>query len=279
LTLAAPTPCDVETAYHCASVVADPLRPSGRTLRLDTLAHSYVDLEDPTYLEFDYVQAIASLADVMAPRGQPLDALYLGGGGLTLPRYLRHTRPNSSQLVLEVDGGVIEVDEQRLGLRTGEDLRVRVQDARLGLAEQASRSRDLVVGDAFGGLAVPWHLTTQETAQEVRRVLDAGGVYAMNVIDWPPNRFVRAEVATLRSVFAHVAILGTTEAVRGRDGGNFVLLASDRPLPLDAVRTVLARRETPYEIASRRAVKAFSGTAFVLTDDHAPVDQLITTTY
>ena len=41
-------PCEEETAYHCARVVADPARDSGRVLMLDTLRHSYVDLDDPT---------------------------------------------------------------------------------------------------------------------------------------------------------------------------------------------------------------------------------------
>ena len=52
--LVAEGPCDVETTYFCASIEADPANPSGRTLRLDTLRHSYVDLEDPTHLEFRY---------------------------------------------------------------------------------------------------------------------------------------------------------------------------------------------------------------------------------
>ena len=57
-------------------------------LVLDTLRHSYVDLADPTHLEFEYVRAIASVTDVLAPPGEPLSALHLGGGGLPCPRYL-----------------------------------------------------------------------------------------------------------------------------------------------------------------------------------------------
>ena len=52
----APSRCQAETAYHCARVVADPGREAGRVLMLDTLRHSYVDLEDPTHLEFEYVR-------------------------------------------------------------------------------------------------------------------------------------------------------------------------------------------------------------------------------
>jgi MFS family permease len=110
LAAVAPTPCEEETAYHCARVVADPHRPSGRLLMLDTLRHSYVDLADPTHLEFEYVRAIAAVTDALAPTGEPLSALHIGGGGLTLPRYLEAVRPGTENLVMEVDPGVVRID-------------------------------------------------------------------------------------------------------------------------------------------------------------------------
>jgi len=51
--LVAPGGCDAETAYHCAVVATDPNRASGRVLMLDGAPHSYVDLADPTHLEYD----------------------------------------------------------------------------------------------------------------------------------------------------------------------------------------------------------------------------------
>jgi MFS family permease len=127
---AAPTPCDVETAYHCARVAADPRTASGRTLLLNGARHSYVDLADPRRLEFAYVQWIGAAVDVIRPAGARLTALHLGGGGFTVPRYVAATRAGSSQLVLELDGRLVDLDRRRLGLRTGPDLRVKVGDAR-----------------------------------------------------------------------------------------------------------------------------------------------------
>lgn len=274
LALVRPSPCDVETAYHCARIVADPDRPTGRVLRLDTARHSYVDLADPTHLEFPYVRAIAAVVDAVVPAGRPVDALHLGGGGATLPRWLAATRPGSRSLVFEIDPRVVAVDRERLGLRTGPALEVRVQDARLGLAEEPAGSRDVVVGDAFGGLAVPWHLTTREAVSDVRRALRPGGVYAMNVIDHPPLRFARAEAATLRAVFRHVAVLAPPDTLAGRGGGNLVLVASDAPLPLAAIASRLPRDGTGWAV--QRDAAAFAAGARVLTDDFAPVDQLLT---
>ena len=275
LVVVAPNPCQKETEYHCAKVVADPDRPGGRTLELDTLRHSYVDLADPEYLEFDYTKAIASVADAIRPAGAPVQALHIGGGGFTMPRYLAATRPGTRSTVLEIDGGVVALGRQQLGVDAIPGLTVRVGDARTGLQEQPRDRFDLVVGDAFGGLAVPWHLTTREVAEHVRDVLTGDGVYAVNVIDYQPDRFARAEAATLRSVFGHVALLGAPVTVAGEGGGNHILVASRRPLPLAGIQRRLTERN-PWLVADERATAAFAGRAKVLTDAHAPVDQLIT---
>ena len=250
-TLAAGAPCDAETVYHCARVEEDPGREGGRVLRLERLRHSYVDLQDPTHLEFDYTQWMGAAIDDM-PAG-PLEAVFVGGGGFTLPRYVAATRPGSRSRVLEVDGDLVELARERLGLRTGPDLRVRVGDARLTLRGEPTDSADLVVGDAFGGVAVPWHLTTEEFARDIRRVLRPDGLYLLNVIDYEPRALVRAEQATLREVFENVALVGHPDP-----GGNHVFLASDAPLPeLPAPELDLPGGD-------------------VLRDDDAPADQLLT---
>jgi spermidine synthase len=275
-TLVAPNPCELETAYHCARVSADPDRPSGRVLELDTLRHSYVDLEDPGHLEFGYVRGMAAAVDTFRAAGDPVRALHIGGGGLTLPRYLDATRPGSESLVLEIDRGVLDIDADQLGFRPGDGIETRVTDGRLGVADEPAGRRDLVIGDAFGGVAVPWHLTTRELVADVRRVLTADGLYAVNVIDRPPLAFVRAEVATIAAVFDHVALVARPDALAKEAGGNFVVLASDRPIDADALRTALAARDGALRLVTGPEVAAFAGDARILTDDFAPVDQLLT---
>ncbi len=276
LAAVAPTPCEEETAYHCARVVADPERETGRVLVLDTLRHSYVDLADPTYLEFEYVRAIAAVTDVLAPPGRPLSALHLGGGGLTVPRYLAEVRPGTTSRVLEVDPGVVAIDREQLGLETSADLEVRVGDARVGLAAEPAGERDLVVGDAFGGLSVPWQLTTVEALGLVDRALTDGGVYVANLIDHPPLDFVRAELATMRQVWPHVLLLARAPVLAGEDGGNLVAVASSRPLDEATLTGALLAQDSTWQVAAPDEVAAFAGDAQVLTDDAAPVDQLLT---
>ena len=272
----APTPCDVETAYHCARVDRDPARPDGRTLILNSARHSYVDLADPTYLEFAYIQWLAAVTDVVRSGGVPIDAVHLGGGGFTMPHYVARTRPGSSQDVLELDGELVELDRRELGLTTGPDLRVTVGDARANLSVQPGDSADLIIGDAFGHLVVPWHLATREMAADIGRVLRTDGVYAQNVIDYPPARFVRAELATVRAVFPHVVLIAPRAALDGGTGSNFLIVAAESPLPVDALRARLTVDvDEPVELLAGPELDAYVGDAGVLTDDFAPVDQLL----
>jgi spermidine synthase len=265
LTAAAGTPCDAESTYHCARVESDPGRAGGRELVLEDISHSYVDLDDPRHLEFNYTRWIGDAIDAMAPRRDPLDAVFVGGGGFTLPRYLAATRPGSRSRVLEVDGELVDLARERLGLRTSPDLRVTVGDARVELRDELSASADLVVGDAFGGRNVPWHLTTSEWVADVRRVLRPGGLFAVNVIDQQPLNLLKAETATLLDAFADVRLV----ALPGPAGGNQVLLASDRPL--GTVRSTSRGART----LGRTAVQRFAEGAEVLRDDYAPADQLL----
>ena len=269
--LAVPGPCGEHTVYYCARVEVDPSRPSGRVLILDTLRHSYVDLEDPTYLEFRYVRLFADMVELQLGGDRAVDALHLGGGGFSFPRYLATTRPGSTSLVLEIDGGLVDLARDELGLRTGDDLAVRVGDARTALAELADDRYDVVVGDAFGSLSVPWHLATREVAAEITRVLRPGGVYLANVIDGGPNRLVRAEVATLAAEFANVAVV-VPPAGTGDAPANYVLVASSGP-----ITSALAAYDATDGVALTGAeVDAFVDGARPLTDDFAPADQLLT---
>jgi spermidine synthase len=277
---AASHPCEYESAYYCAYVVADEDRPGGRALWLDTLRHSYVDLDDPSYLEFTYTQWFGDVIAAIAPDDRPLNTLHLGGAGFTMPRYLRATHPGSTSEVLEVDPLLVELAQDELGLELGDDITVRIGDARQTITEVPERRHDLVIGDAFGGVAVPWHLATAGFIELVEKRVTADGVYAANVIDYGPRGFLRAEVATVAAVFEHVIVLGRegsfAEDAEEGVGGNYVVVASNAPLPLERIRAANRERGRSDDLLAGSQLAAFVGDAEVLTDDHAPVDQLLT---
>jgi spermidine synthase len=272
----APTGCDVETTYHCLRLETDPDRDTGRLLVLDGVRHSYVDVEDPTYLDFTYVQTMASVIDTAYPPGQPLRAYHLGGGGLTVPRYLAQVRPGTTSEVSEIDAGIVRVDTEQLGENLDAGIGVRVEDGRLALDRLPTNTYDLVVGDAFGGVSVPWHLTTVEAVRGVRRALVTDGVYVANLIDHGPLAFARAAVATTTEVFEHVVLFSDPAVLQGDDGGNLVVVASDAPIDIDALAERVDQRGTGWRHLSGTELRRWIGTALVLTDDYAPVDQLLT---
>jgi spermidine synthase len=270
-------PCQRESAYFCIAVREDPDRASGRILRLDTLSHSYVDLADPTALVFTYTAWYGDALVGTFPDGRPLQALHIGAGGLTMPRWIRAQHPGSTQTVLELDPEVITVAIEELGYEPGDDVEVRTGDARAsitGLVADPARhgTLDLVIGDAFGGIAVPWHLTTREFVRDLRALMADDGIYLLNVIDRSERAFLRAELATIAEQFAHVAVL-----VHGSGAtGNHVVIASGSPLDLAAIEDANRRRARSDRLIAGDALTELIGDAVVLTDDRAPVDQLLT---
>ncbi|MCD9625147.1 fused MFS/spermidine synthase [Rhabdothermincola salaria] len=266
-------PCEVETTYHCARVAPDPDRPTGQVLWLDTLRHSYVDEADPAHLEFAYTQLFAAATDAFFPTDSALDALHVGGGAFTMPRWLQATRPDTSSVVLEIDDGLVDLVDEQLPPPTDVDLEVRLGDGRRLVLEVPDASQDIVYGDAFGGLAAPWHLTTEEFVTEVHRVLRPGGIYVANLIDRPPLRFTRSEAATFAEVFAHVAVIAPAATIEGRSGSNVVVLASDDEIPVAALEAAVAARGLDDVVLTGADLEAFVDDAPVLTDDYAPIDQ------
>jgi spermidine synthase len=133
----------------------------------------------------------------------------------------------------------------------------------------------MVIGDAFSGASVPWHLTTVEYASEIARVLRPEGVYAMNVIDFGDLRFARSATAALAAVFDHVAVLAPAPYLEGEAGGNFVLVSSASPIDVGGIEAAIAARGGVEVGLTGSALTAWIGDTPALRDDFAPVDQML----
>ena len=269
LSLAIDTPCEQTTAYYCIRVVADDPaeRPNGRSLILDQLRHAHVDLDDPTFLDIRYMRLFAAAAESL-PDG-PIRVLHVGGGGFTLPRYIDAVRPNSSHTVLELDEDLVTVIQERFGLPADHGYDIRIGDARLNLNDLESDSFDLIVGDAYSGNSVPWHLATAEVIDEIDRLLDDGGIYIANIIDGNENRFIRSQLATMNESFEHLAMVEPDGGV-GRRAQNQLVVGGHQPVGLLNVAPEDGRQLTNDEL-----VDFVGDDALVLTDNFAPADQLL----
>ncbi|WP_069867391.1 spermidine synthase [Streptomyces malaysiensis] len=252
-----------------AKLMPDLDRPHAWLLTVDGAPQSYVDLDDPGHLEFEYARRIAHVLDVAADPGAPLDVLHLGGGALTLPRYLAATRPGSHQVVVEADRGLLELVAEHLPLPSGTGITVSARDARTALEAAPEGSADVIVADVFGGSRVPAHLTSVEYARAAARALRPGGWYTANLADGAPFTFLRSQLATYRTAFAHLALIAEPSVLRGRRFGNAVLVAAQTEPPV----AVLARRTAadafPARVEYGAELERFMGRAAPVRDEDA----------
>jgi spermidine synthase len=252
-----------------AELLGDADRDGAWMLLVNSTPQSHVDLDEPAHLEFEYVRRIGHVLDLAAGEGAPLDVVHLGGGALTLPRYVAVTRPGSRPRVAEIDEPLTELVRAHLPLPRNARIRVRAADAREAVASMHPASADVVVSDVFAGARTPAHLTTVEYAQEIHRVLRPGGVLAANVADGPPLAFARAQAATLRAVFTHVCLIAEPGTFRGRRFGNLVAVASDAPLPIAALVRRCAGDPMPSRVVEGPDLDRFVGAARPIPDAEA----------
>ncbi|OYP20514.1 spermidine synthase-like protein [Streptomyces sp. FBKL.4005] len=238
-------------------------------LTVDGAPQSYVDLDDPAYLEFEYARRLAFALDAVAAEGAPLDVVHLGGGALTLPRYVAATRPGSRQDVVEADRGLLELVTEQLPLPAGSGVALHAADARAWLEEAPDDHADVLIADVFGGSRVPAHLTTLAYVRAAERVLRPGGVYLANLADAAPFAFLRSQLATLAAVFGELALIAEPAVLRGRRFGNAVVVASHRPLDVATMARRSAADAFPARVEHGAAVRRFTGTARPVEDADA----------
>lgn len=275
-------PCRVESDYYCIQILDSSAegRPA-RALMLDRLIHSFSVPEDPRVLGYGYERAYAELTALHAAGRATLDTLFIGGGGYTFPRYVEAVYPQATVDVIEIDPAVTRASFDHLGLARNTRIRSFNQDARMFLMEWSDpKTYDIVYGDAFNDLSIPYHLTTVEFNRVIAKRMKPDGIYLANVIDkLEGGEFLKAYANALRRVFPHVSILARGEAALPFDRNTYVILASRVPLDRAKLDAATAAEDPFLRTAplppDRLEAYLASGRALVLTDDFAPVDQLL----
>ncbi|WP_344015610.1 fused MFS/spermidine synthase [Streptomyces thermospinosisporus] len=257
------------TDHGTAKLMPDVDRERAWLLTVDGAPQSYVDLDDPAHLEFEYARRLGHLLDVADEPGRALDVVHLGGGALTLPRYVAVTRPGSRQDVVDADGALLRLVAEHLPLPEGAPIALHAADARAWLQGAPDDSADVVVGDVFGGSRVPAHLTSVGHVREVARVLRDDGVYLANLPDAAPFGFLRSQLATLATRFGELVLIAEPGMLRGRRFGNAVLAASHRPLDIAALSRLTAADAFPARVEHGAALGAFMRGARPVRDEDA----------
>ncbi|MFJ5561450.1 spermidine synthase [Streptomyces sp. NPDC093250] len=264
-----PIPVTRVVDHGTAKLMPDVDRERAWLLTVDGAPQSYVDLDEPAHLEFEYVRRLGHVLDVLAEPGAPVDALHLGGGALTLPRYLAVTRPGSRQHVVEFDRRLLELVTGHLPLPVGADVTLHAADARAWLEEAPDDSADVLVADVFGGSRVPAHLTSVAYVREAARVLRPDGVYLANLPDAAPFAFLRSQLATLGTRFPELALIAEPGMLRGRRFGNAVLAAAHRPLDIARLSRATAADAFPARVEHGAALRDFTAGARPVRDEDA----------
>jgi hypothetical protein len=251
--------------------------PGAFELVVDGTPQSHVDLDDPTRLFFEYVQRMGNVIDLMRDPGEPITAVHLGAGAMTLPRYIAATRPGSRQQVIELESDLVDLVRAQLPLPRNAQIRVRHGDARtvVGTLPAGLRgSVDLLVVDIFSGARTPAHVTSQEFYREATALLADDGIVLVNVADGPPLTFGRGQAATLGTVVDHVAALAETQVLKGKRFGNIVLVGSRAPLPMDWLPRLLASGPHPAKAVAGDELRRFTAGAAIVTDATAVASPL-----
>ncbi|MFP5416905.1 MAG: spermidine synthase [Actinomycetes bacterium] len=252
-----------------ARVEPDPFHPGAFRVMAGDTAQSWVMPDDPLRLEFEYVQRVVEALDATVlgrPADERIRIVHLGGGGLTIPRWVAARRPGTVQVVCEPDADLIGDVRRLMPLPRHSGIKVRTVGGREGLQAMAADTFDALVLDAFEGPRVPEELATGDFLAEVAARRRPGAVFVANVTDRAPFAWGRRFVAAVRGVHRSILMSAETPVWKGRRFGNLVVVASDAPLPATALSRVAARAAFPYRFLAGRDVVDWIGDATPFSD-------------
>jgi predicted membrane-bound spermidine synthase len=264
LTITYDNPCLRESDYYCIKVFEDSAH-QYKQLSLDLLIHGIVSVGDPAKLVYPYERLYGQVVDARYGHDRPVKAFAIGGGTYTFPRYLERDHRGHT-LVAEIDPQVTDVAREQLSLRDSPGIKIVHDDARPVLRDLPASDRfDVVLGDAFGDIAIPFHLVTREFNELVKKHLQPDGIYLVNVVDGVHYDFLRDYVATLLKTFSHARLLASPGEQGSGEQNTFVVAASMKPLP--KTQNTASNAQLVHFLGERDTE--------TLTDDHVPVDQLL----
>ena len=253
------------------------------SLVLDHLVHSYTDLKDPLYIEYEYIRMYEEMVRWQAKKRKSFKAFFLGGGGYTFPRFIEAKYPKAEIHVVEIDPEITRIVKKYLGVSENTRIRSFNEDGRWFVMNCKEKGTyDFIFGDAFNDLSIPYHLTTKEFALQLKNLLKPDGLLLANVIDsFKKGAFMPSYIRTLEEVFGkgNVHLLTLTSDYEKIGISTCVVVASPQKLEMDDfVKTVKGKggEMTSHVMPQDRLQEYLKDrTSVVLTDDYVPVDNLI----
>lgn len=249
---------------------------------LDNLIHSYVALDNPLHIEYEYERIYAEVLRWRYGGDTAFKSLTIGGGGYTFPRYMEATFPAAQIDVVEIDPQVTKVVYEHLGLSKQSRIRSFNTDGRW-FVMNCKDKYDLIFTDAFNDLSIPYHLTTKEFVEELKSILSPNGIIMSNVIDnFQKGAFLPSFMKTLSAVFGenNVHLISVHPDFANLKISTFIVIAHNGTLDIKAFDDWLKEKlgsQAKSALVSKELTKVFleRKDAIVIRDDYAPVDNLI----
>ena len=253
------------------------------SLVLDHLVHSYTDLKDPFYIEYEYIRIYEEMVRWQAKKRESFKSLFLGGGGYTFPRFIGAKYPKAETHVVEIDPEITRAAQKYLGISGNTRIRSFNGDGRWFVMNCKEKgSYDFIFGDAFNDLSIPYHLTTKEFAIQIKSLLKPDGLLMANVIDsFKKGAFMPSYIRTLEEVFGkgNVHLITLTSDYDHIGISTFVVVASPQKLDMDDfIRTVKRKGgDVTSHVMSQDQLQEYLKERYsvILTDDYVPVDNLV----
>jgi predicted membrane-bound spermidine synthase len=273
-----------ETAYYNLRVVDYDFLPQfgkNRILFLDIDSHS-IHTEKPShYFYTDVYPLFSALAKDLK------DIYVIGAGAYTLPINLRKQYPNAAISVSEIDPEVAQVGREYFNV-DAYHINTEIGDARVKFAaavRHPGKTYDLIYGDAYNSfISVPWYLLTKEFASDVHASLNQNGIYAINFIgslEGPKAEMFESVYRTFAAVFPNNYILAFGATPVAIQNITIVGVNNDHTVSYNVLKKKLDSIDATHFLSGILVDKAVlnGGTGIkdgvVLTDDHAPIEQMM----
>lgn len=233
----------VRTSYSLAHVE---VRGTVATLFLDGTQSSALDLEDPTWLEFEYMQHLCAVVTSQFSKDVSLKALHLGGAGCALARAFDAHYPHARQLAVELDGELATYVRQWFDLPRSPRLRIRNDEAFHAL-ETTQATWNVIIRDTFLAGRIPEPLASAECYANAARALSEDGMYLVNTLAGR-GFHAQEECAHLLRTFPHCLAITAKDILSNKRFGNMVLAGSMVPFDVDAIKRALHKLSFPVRL-------------------------------
>ncbi|MGP0019154.1 MAG: fused MFS/spermidine synthase [Candidatus Sulfotelmatobacter sp.] len=233
-----------------------------RLLLLDGKVQSGRLLDQPGMF-FPYVELSAKILQKVKP--SPQSVLVIGGGGYTIPEFVKTYAPTAEVTVVEIDPEVTAAAKQFFLQDPGIQITTLNEDGRVFL-NRNRRQFDVLYTDAYVGLSIPPFLATREAFQQVRRALKPDGIAVFNIASARAGKLgavYEALFTTIREVFPQTAVFSTNPAEPNEPHSIIVIGTGGQPLPEDGLHSFESSR-----------VRDLPARGLLLTDDFSPTDYL-----